>query len=82
MSMYGTRDAALNWAMEYGETLRAAGYIQGKSNPCLFHRKAIGVSVMVHGSLPLTGFGSAGRSNLALLARVSFCWRSLAPCVC
>ena len=49
MSMYGTRDAALNWAMEYGETLRAAGYVQGKSSPCLFHKKAIGVSVMVHG---------------------------------
>ena len=24
MSMYGTRDAALNWALEYGDTLRAA----------------------------------------------------------
>ena len=23
MSMYGTRDAALNWALEYGETLQA-----------------------------------------------------------
>ena len=49
MSMYGTRDAALNWALEYGETLRAAGYTQGRSNPCLFHNKALGVSVMVHG---------------------------------
>ena len=49
MSMYGTRDAALNWAMEYGETLRKAGYVQGRSNPCLFHNKASGVSVMVHG---------------------------------
>ena len=25
MSMYGTRTGALNWAMEYGEALRAAG---------------------------------------------------------
>ena len=49
MSMYGTRDAALNWAMEYGETLRSAGYVQGKGNPCVFHKKALGVSVMVHG---------------------------------
>ena len=30
MSMYGTRDAALNWALEYGDTLKAAGYVQGK----------------------------------------------------
>ena len=49
MSMYGTRDAALNWAMEYCQTLRAAGYVQGKGNPCLFHKKSLGLSVMVHG---------------------------------
>jgi hypothetical protein len=49
MSMCGTRDAALNWALDYGETLRAAGYVQDKSNPCLFQKKALGVSVMVHG---------------------------------
>ena len=49
MSMYGTRDAALNWAMEYGETLRAAGYVQGRSNPCLFHHAELGVSILVHG---------------------------------
>ena len=49
MSMYGTRDAALNWALEYADTLRAAGYIQGKANPCLFQNTKIGVSIMVHG---------------------------------
>ena len=37
VSMYGTRDAALNWANEYGELLKAAGFAQGKRNPCLFH---------------------------------------------
>ena len=49
MSMYGTRDAALNWSKEYDETLKAAGFKQGASNPCLFHNKEINVSVMVHG---------------------------------
>ena len=49
MSMHGTRDAALNWALEYGETLRAAGYDQGKSNPCLFYNKDKDVAIMVHG---------------------------------
>ena len=49
MSMYGTRDAALNWAKEYGETLRAAGFVQGRANPCLFYNRKISVSVMVHG---------------------------------
>ena len=45
MSMYGTRDVVLDWAMEYGETLPAAGYVQGTG---LFHGKALGVSIMVH----------------------------------
>ena len=49
MSMYGTRDAALNWSLEYAATLQAAGYVQGKANPCLFHNGSLGVSVMVHG---------------------------------
>ena len=49
MSMYGTRDAALNWALEYGSTLCAAGYEQGRSNPCLFYNKKIDVAIMVHG---------------------------------
>ena len=49
MSMYGTRDAALNWALEYGETLRAAGYKQGRANPCLFFNEKLNVSIMVHG---------------------------------
>ena len=26
VSMYGTRDAALNWANEYGDVLKAAGF--------------------------------------------------------
>ena len=49
VSMYGTRDAALNWATEYGETLKAAGYQQGVSNPCLFWHPAKEVTIMVHG---------------------------------
>jgi hypothetical protein len=49
MSMYGTRDAALNWAKAYGDTLREAGFNKGASNPCLFQNKHLGVSIMVHG---------------------------------
>ena len=47
--MYGTRDAAMNWSTEYGETLKAAGYVQGKTSPCLFFHKGKNVTVMVHG---------------------------------
>ena len=49
MSMYGTRDAAQNWAEEYSSTLAKAGYIRGVANPCLFHSKAEKCGVMVHG---------------------------------
>ena len=36
MSMYGTRDAALNGSIEYTATLAKSGYVQGKSSPCPF----------------------------------------------
>ena len=49
MSMYGSRDAAANWAAEYGATLVAAGYKQGKASPCIFHNDESGTTIMVHG---------------------------------
>jgi len=49
MSMYGTRDAALNWSSEYSDTLIADGFVQGRSNPCLFWNPSTDVAVMVHG---------------------------------
>ena len=36
VSIYGTRDSAMNWATEYGETLKEAGFVQGRSSACLF----------------------------------------------
>ena len=57
MSMYGTRDAALNWSKEYSGTLRAAGYEQGKHNPCLFYNGKLDTAIMVHGD-DLIGVGS------------------------
>ena len=49
MSMYGTRDAATNWAAEYTATLIQDGYRRGSANSCLFHHPISGISVMVHG---------------------------------
>ena len=60
MSMYGTRDAAINWHEEYAETLRQSGYVRGIANPCLFYNSKTDVSVMVHGDDFLaTGDGKA-----------------------
>ena len=42
MSMYGTRGAALNWSLEYSETLRAAGYTQGRINSYFFTARSLG----------------------------------------
>ena len=49
VSMYGTRDAARNWAEEYVETLKKAGFKRGVTNPCLFWNPITDVSIMVHG---------------------------------
>ena len=49
MSMYGTRDAAANWAAEYGRTLTDAGYVQGRSSPCIFYNSSSDTTVVVHG---------------------------------
>ena len=49
MSMYGTRDAALDWSQEYSETLIKGGYEQGMSNGCLFYHEKLKVAVLVHG---------------------------------
>ena len=49
MSMYGTRDAAQNWAEEYSKCLVEAGFIRGVANPCLFRHAKKDVQIVVHG---------------------------------
>ena len=48
-SMYGTRDAAQNWATEYAEMLVNIGVTQGKASPCVFHHKGRNIRTFVHG---------------------------------
>ena len=49
MTMYGTRDAALNWAEAYTATLTELGYTRGIANPCLYYNHKTKVSILVHG---------------------------------
>ena len=49
LSLYGTRDAAQNWAKEYTSFLRSLGFCPGCSAPCNFVHKAYEVHVTVHG---------------------------------
>ena len=47
--MYGTRDAAQNWEMEYAEFMEAIGFRRGQSTPCTFWHKEKGLRAVIHG---------------------------------
>ena len=58
-SLYGTRDAAANWADEYTKTLLEMGFVKGKASPCIFMHVVKGIKAMVHGD----DFFAGGRVN-------------------
>ncbi len=47
--MYGTRDAAKNWAAEYTKSLLDLGFVQGKASPCNFRHEERELALTVHG---------------------------------
>lgn len=49
MSMYGTRDAAVNWHHEYVSALEGFGMKRGSASPCLFAHPKLDLSAFVHG---------------------------------
>lgn len=49
MSMYGTRDAAVNWHHEYVAALEGFGMRRGRASPCLFTHGTFNLSVFAHG---------------------------------
>ncbi len=48
-SMYGTRDAAMNWERTYTEFLEGVGFRQGRSTPCAFRHVDRDLRIVVHG---------------------------------
>ena len=48
-SMYGTRDAAQNWANEYADMLVGIGFRQGRASPCVFYHEERKIKTFVHG---------------------------------
>ena len=50
-TMYGSLDAAEQWAVHYTKVLTAAGFEQGRASPCLFVHKAREIRLLVHGVL-------------------------------
>ena len=48
-SMYGTRDAAQNWANAYTEFMMQSGFRKGKASPCAFWHPTRDIRCGVHG---------------------------------
>ena len=49
LSLYGTRDAAQNWAKAYTDFLVSIGYMKGTASPCNFYHPIRDISTTVHG---------------------------------
>ena len=48
-SLYGTRDAAHNWELEIKRVFDAAGFVQGRSSPCVWRHSTNSLKVVIHG---------------------------------
>ena len=49
MSLYGTRDAAINWQEEVAKEMWKWGFKRGKYNPCLYFNPTTYLMTLVHG---------------------------------
>ncbi len=49
LAMYGTRSAAAAWQERAVEALKAVGFTQGVSNPCVFHHPGRDLRTRLHG---------------------------------
>ena len=49
LTLYGTRDAAQNWAATYTKHLTNVGLKQGKASKCSFRNEAKDIDLAVHG---------------------------------
>jgi hypothetical protein len=48
-AMYGTRDAAQNWAEAYMGFMKSIGFEQGTGSPCAFHHPRRDMTCVIHG---------------------------------
>ena len=49
MSLYGTRDAAMNWQEEVAKEMRKWGFTRGQYNPCLYYHRQRNLRTFLHG---------------------------------
>ena len=55
-SLYGTRDAPANWEAAIKDVMLALGFLQAKSNACLYFHEERNIRIEVHGD-DFTGVG-------------------------
>ena len=48
-SLYGTRDAPMNWELTIAEFMKKLGFLQGESNPCIYYHASRELRTEVHG---------------------------------
>ena len=49
MSLYGTRDASMNWQEEVEKELTKLEFRRGRYNPCLYYHQERGLRTFLHG---------------------------------
>ncbi len=59
LSLYGTRDAAVNWTRTFTGHLEQIGFTVGRASPCNFHHPEKNIALTVHGD----DFTSTGREE-------------------
>ena len=68
LSLYGTRDAAMNWAAAYTEFRISICYIKRESCPCNYHHPSRRLATTVHGD----DFTSTGSTKNLLWLKALF----------
>ena len=65
-SMYGCRDAGMNWEIEVARVMKKLGFEQGVSSPCIYYHPERDMRSLIHGD-DLTSLG--GLDDLEWLHR-------------
>ena len=63
-TMYGTLDAAEQWALHYTAVLQAGGFVQGTASPCHFYHAKLGIYILVHGDDFVVVARAAGQEHV------------------
>ena len=71
-TMYGTLDAAEQWANHYAATLTKAGFVRGTASPCHFYHASKDIWMLVHGDDFVTVARAKGRAYVEKTLRSQY----------